>query len=139
MGIIAMPVQLNVGLSRKIGQPNFGSRGASLNLEVELDASAIDAPDRLRERIKQLYGLMKVSIDDELGATEPGCIVGERPAGAAQRAVASTTSPALAAPAARSGMRHPGRCGPCGPLPGASRSICHDCCRNASVRTVPMN
>jgi hypothetical protein len=95
MGIIAMPVQLNVGLSRKIGQPNFGSRGASLNLEVELDASAIDAPDRLRERIKQLYGLMKVSIDEELGATEPGCNCGRTPCGrgTACRGIHNVSSP----------------------------------------------
>ena len=69
-----MPLKLNVGLSRKIGQPHFGSRGASLNLELELDAGAIDAPDRLRERIKHLYGLLKCSIDEELGTAEPvGC------------------------------------------------------------------
>jgi hypothetical protein len=66
-----MPLKLNVGLSRKIGQPHFGSRGASLNLELELDAAAIDAPDRLRERIRHLYGLMKLSIDEELATAQP--------------------------------------------------------------------
>jgi hypothetical protein len=72
--VIVMPLKLNVGLSRKIGQPHFGSRGASLNLELELDAGAISASERLRERIKHLYGLMKLSIDEELGTAEPvGC------------------------------------------------------------------
>ena len=66
-----MPLTLNVGLSRKIGQPHFGSRGASLNLELELDSAAVDAPDRLRERIRQFYGLLNVSIDEKLDLTEP--------------------------------------------------------------------
>jgi hypothetical protein len=36
-----MPLKLNVGLSRKIGEENYGSRGASVNLELELDAGCI--------------------------------------------------------------------------------------------------
>jgi len=65
-----MPLKLNVGLSRKIGQPRFGSRGASLNLELELDSAAIDAPDRLRERIRDVYGLLRVAIDEQLHSEE---------------------------------------------------------------------
>jgi hypothetical protein len=28
-------MKLNVGLSRKVGEPNYGSRGASVNLELD--------------------------------------------------------------------------------------------------------
>ena len=45
-----MPLKLNVGLNRKVGEPNYGSRGASINLELELDSAVIDSPDRLRDR-----------------------------------------------------------------------------------------
>ncbi len=29
-------IRLDVGLSRKVGEPDFGSRGASVNLDIEL-------------------------------------------------------------------------------------------------------
>ena len=32
-----MPLTLNVGLSKQIGQPDYGSLGASRNVQVELD------------------------------------------------------------------------------------------------------
>lgn len=61
-----MPMKLNVGLSRKVGEPNYGSRGASVNLELELDSSLVGEPERLRDRIRQLYQLAKASVDEEL-------------------------------------------------------------------------
>ena len=64
-----MPMKLNVGLSRKVGEPNYGSRGASVNLELELDNSLVEQPKRLRERIRQLYQLAKASVDEELNAS----------------------------------------------------------------------
>ena len=58
-----MPLKLNVGLSRKVGEPNYGSRGASVNLELELDSAIVSEPDRLQERIRQMFHLAKDSID----------------------------------------------------------------------------
>ena len=64
-----MPLKLNVGLSRKVGEPKtFSSRGASLNLEVELDSAIVGEPERLQERIRQMFHLAKDSIDAELNA-----------------------------------------------------------------------
>ena len=37
-----MPLKLNVGVSRKVGLPDYGSVGASCHLEVELDSTMID-------------------------------------------------------------------------------------------------
>ena len=62
-----MPLKLNVGLSRKIGEANFGSRGASVNLELELEAGLAGEPGRLHDRIRQLFRLAKDSVDEELG------------------------------------------------------------------------
>ena len=32
-------LKLSTGFSRKVGEPNFGSRGASVNLEIEIDSA----------------------------------------------------------------------------------------------------
>ena len=61
-----MPMKLNVGLSRKVGEPNYGSRGATVNLELEVDSTLAAEPDRLQQRIRELFGLAKMSIDEEL-------------------------------------------------------------------------
>lgn len=61
-----MPLKLNVGLSRKVGEANYGSRGASVNVETELDSGVVQEPDKLKERIRQLFGLARSSLDEEL-------------------------------------------------------------------------
>jgi hypothetical protein len=61
-----MPLKLNVGLARKLGEANYGSRGASINLELELDSSLVSEPAKLQERIRQLFGLVKSSLVEEL-------------------------------------------------------------------------
>src|SRR5262245_52339006 len=61
-----MPMKLNVGLSRKVGEANYGSRGATVNVEVEVDGGLVGEPDRLRERIRQLFGLVRASVTEEL-------------------------------------------------------------------------
>ncbi len=59
-------LKINVGFNRKVGESNYGSRGASVNLELELDSGLVSEPDRLKDRIRQLFGLAKASVDDEL-------------------------------------------------------------------------
>ena len=63
-----MPLKLNIGLSKKVGEANYGSRGASINVEIELDSAIVGEPDRLQERIRQMFHLAKQSIDEELHA-----------------------------------------------------------------------
>ena len=82
-----MPMKLNVGLSRKVGEPNYGSRGATVNLELELDSTLVAEPERLQERIRELFGLANASIDEELHV-EP-----TPPAANAQRSTAQPATP----------------------------------------------
>ena len=62
-----MPLKLNIAMSRKIGEPNYGSRGATVGLEMEVDSSLVNEPQQLHERIARLFQLAKQSIDAELG------------------------------------------------------------------------
>lgn len=64
-----MPLKLNVGFTKKVGEANYGSRGAAVNLELELDSSLVGEPDRLKERIRHLFGLAKASVDEELNVS----------------------------------------------------------------------
>ena len=59
-------LKLNVGLSKKIGLPDYGSRGAAVNLELELESSLVGDPDRLKERIRQLFAMAKAAVEEEL-------------------------------------------------------------------------
>jgi hypothetical protein len=59
-------LKLNVGLTKKVGEPNFGSRGASINLEQELDSSLVADPVKLKERIRQLFAVVRSSLAEEV-------------------------------------------------------------------------
>lgn len=61
-----MPLKLSIGLSRKVGQPNFGSRQASIGLEVELDSALLSEPQSLQERVDLLYRFADRAIEAEL-------------------------------------------------------------------------
>jgi len=78
-------IKLNAGVSRKVGEPNYGSRGASVNVELELESAVVNDTDALHEKIRRLFALAKKSVDEELGILA-------KPAGDRQ----STTSPSNA-------------------------------------------
>lgn len=61
-----MPLKLSIGMSRKVGEPNFGSRGATVGLEMEVDSGIVDQPRELHARIAGLFRLAKASVDREL-------------------------------------------------------------------------
>ena len=62
-----MPLKLTVGLSKKVGLPEFSSVGATCSLDCELDATLLD-DDRegFRRRVAAIYDACRQSIDDEL-------------------------------------------------------------------------
>ena len=62
-----MPMKLNVGVSRKVGLPDYGSVGASCNLELELDAGLIDKDlDAFHARVRNAYVAAHQAVHDEL-------------------------------------------------------------------------
>jgi hypothetical protein len=59
-------LKLDVRLSRKVGEANYGSRGASVHVELELDSGLVGEPARLQERIRQLFGVVRGAVLEEL-------------------------------------------------------------------------
>jgi hypothetical protein len=62
-------LKLNAGFSRKVGEANYGSRGASVNVELELESHLVNDPDGLLRRIRELFELARRSVDAELTGT----------------------------------------------------------------------
>ena len=67
-----MTAKINIGLSRKIGESNYGSRGATANLEVEIDSGTISDSQLLRDRMRSLYAMARQSVEEELRRSSDG-------------------------------------------------------------------
>ena len=51
-----MPMKLNVGVSRKVGLPDYGSVGASCGIELEVDGSLLQHDlDRFHSQVRDAY------------------------------------------------------------------------------------
>ena len=65
-------LKLNIGFNRKVGEANFGSRGASVNLEVEVESGVVREPEKLQAKIDYLFELAKASVESQLnGGSAP--------------------------------------------------------------------
>ena len=85
-----MPLTLNVGISRKLGLPDFGSVGATCNVSVELDAALLTRePDAFQRHVRNAYAACSQAVNDEL-ARQTAC-------GTAAQS-GNGTIPAVAAP-----------------------------------------
>ena len=62
-----MGIKLNVGISKKIGLPDYGSAGSQCNLEIELDNAALDRPEEFHRRVREAYTACRSAVEDELG------------------------------------------------------------------------
>lgn len=59
-------LKLNVGTNRKVGLPDYGSAGASCNLEVELDTGLFHDLDGLQQVVRRAYAACNQAVQDEL-------------------------------------------------------------------------
>src|SRR5689334_16844631 len=73
-----MPLKLTVGLAKKIGQPDYGSLGASCSLEIELESSLIQsAPDTLQRHVQNAFVACRQAVQDELSREQQTASSGE--------------------------------------------------------------
>jgi hypothetical protein len=60
-------LRLDVGVSRKVGLPDYGSVGASCNLELEIDSGLLERDlDAFRARVRDAYVAAHQAVHDEL-------------------------------------------------------------------------
>jgi hypothetical protein len=66
-----MPLKLNVGISKKIGQPDYGSLAASCHVEVELDQALLQADlSSFHDRIQKTFAACRQAVNDELAGSQ---------------------------------------------------------------------
>jgi hypothetical protein len=95
-----VPLKLNLGVSRKVGLPDYGSVGASCNVEVELDSALIDRDlDAFHARVRDVYVAAHQAVHDELARLQA-------PVPAPQAPPASPTRQAPNGPSGGNGHVH---------------------------------
>ena len=107
-----MALKLNVGVSRKVGLPDFGSVGASCNLELKVDAGLLERDlDAFHARVRDAYVAAHQAVHDELARlhapVEPPGDPTAPPLRPVSNGQAAGHGPADRAPAGRSRPRRP--------------------------------
>ena len=68
-------IKLHVSACKKITDGNYGSRGGSVGIEVEVDSSLVGDSAKLQAHIRHLFELARRSLTEELQASnEPASV-----------------------------------------------------------------
>jgi hypothetical protein len=91
-----MAMRINVGLSKKIGLPDYGSLGASCNLEFELDHALLQNDlEGFHQRVRGAFAACRQAVQDQLAREQhaAGATPGARTNGSANGKTGSGTTP----------------------------------------------
>ena len=58
-----MAIQVHVGFSRKVGEANYSSRGASVQIELELEQSTHKDFERLQAAVEGIFIRARQAVD----------------------------------------------------------------------------
>ena len=73
-----MSIKINLGITKKIGQPNYSSLGSSCHVEFELDGNFNNGgTERFQQAARNAYAACRQAVDTELALD--GASVSERP------------------------------------------------------------
>lgn len=68
-----MPLKVNVGLSQKVGLPDYGSLGASCHVEYEADSTLLTTDlETFQRQVKNAFVACKQAVQDELHRHQSG-------------------------------------------------------------------
>jgi hypothetical protein len=62
-------IKLSVGACKKITDGNYGSRGGTVGIEIEVDSSLVGDSAKLQAHIRHLFELARRSLTEELQAS----------------------------------------------------------------------
>jgi hypothetical protein len=69
-----------------MGEPNYGSRGASINVETELDSHLGWDPSALHQRMAELFAVAREGVNLELARADHESVTDSGPASGADPA-----------------------------------------------------
>ena len=62
-----MPMKVSIGLSKKVGLPDYGSLGASCHVEVELDGALLQNDvEKFQQHVRRAYQACAQAVNEEL-------------------------------------------------------------------------
>jgi hypothetical protein len=61
-------MKIHVGLSKKVGLPDFGSLGASCNVEFEASYDALGDLDAFHQKVQRAYAACRQAVENELAS-----------------------------------------------------------------------
>jgi len=68
-----MALVVNVGISKKIGLPDYGSLGASCNVQFECESSTLQSdPTAFQQQVRNAYAAVGRAVTDELSRQQGG-------------------------------------------------------------------